>query len=105
MLVIVVIERKTQKVIDESNEDNLQPFKEKMGVFIENSKKNLENEFESLKECRAKFVCTMKFYHFRPKKGTLDVVPPSEFFDLWFQFCVDFKDIFKKEILRLEQEK
>lgn len=92
-------------MIDASTPENLQPFKEKMSTFLENSKKQLASEIENLEECRSRFSTTMKFYRFKPKTGTLETVPPSEFFELWFQFCVDFKDIFKKELIKMENEK
>lgn len=76
-----------------------------MSTFLENSKKQLAAQMDNLEECKVRFINTMKFYHFRPKSGTLETLPPSEFFELWFQFCVDFKDIFKKELIRMEKEK
>lgn len=76
-----------------------------MTAFLENSKKQLTAEFESLEECHKQFIATMKFYLFKPKSGTLEAFPPNSFFELWLQFCVDFKDIFKKELIRLEKEK
>ncbi|XP_044733985.1 protein cappuccino-like isoform X2 [Chrysoperla carnea] len=95
----------TAKVIAASNESNLQPFKDKMESFIEVAKKYLNNEMESLEECRSKFIETMKFYQFRPKSGTLEDCQPEDFFVLWSSFCVDFKDIWKKEQNRILNEK
>lgn len=76
-----------------------------MMAFLENSKKQLSAELESLEECHKQFISTMKFYLFKPKTGTLEAYPPNSFFELWLQFCVDFKDIFKKELIKLEKEK
>ncbi|KYB25505.1 cappuccino [Tribolium castaneum] len=98
-------EKKIQKVIDSSNPDNLQPFKDKMTTFLEHSKKQLATEFENLEECKVKFIKTMKFYLFKPKSGTLEDYPPNSFFEMWLPFCIDFKDIFKKELIRMEKEK
>ncbi|KAK9880093.1 hypothetical protein WA026_008609 [Henosepilachna vigintioctopunctata] len=98
-------EQKTMKVIAASHPDNLQPFKDKMSNFLEHSKKQLSQEHENLDECRSKFIQTMKFYLFKPKTGTLETFPPNSFFELWLSFCIDFKDIFKKEIIRMETEK
>ncbi|KAG5883167.1 hypothetical protein JTB14_010303 [Gonioctena quinquepunctata] len=96
---------KSQKIIEASTPDNLQPFKDKMTTFLENSEKQLASEFESLKECHEQFISTMKFYLFKPKSGALEAFPPNSFFELWLQFAIDFKDIFKKELIRLEKEK
>ncbi|XP_063922402.1 protein cappuccino-like isoform X3 [Zophobas morio] len=98
-------EKKTEQVVESSNSENLQPFKDKMTLFLENSKKQLMAEFENLDECKVKFLNTMKFYLFRPKSGTLEDYPPNSFFELWLPFCMDFKDIFKKELIRMEKEK
>lgn len=76
-----------------------------MESFIEVAKKYLNNEMESLEECRSKFIETMKFYQFRPKSGTLEDCQPEDFFVLWSSFCVDFKDIWKKEQNRILNEK
>ncbi|CAG9817334.1 unnamed protein product [Phaedon cochleariae] len=97
-------EKKSQIIIEASTPENLQPFKDKMTTFLENSKKQLAAEFESLEECHKQFISTMKYYLFKPKTGTLEAFPPNSFFELWLQFCIDFKDIFKKELIRLEKE-
>ncbi|XP_044753972.1 protein cappuccino-like isoform X2 [Coccinella septempunctata] len=98
-------ENKSKKVIENSQPENLQPFKDKMTTFIEHSKKQLILEHENLEECRSEFIQTMKFYLFQPKTGTLENFPPNSFFELWLSFCIDFKDIFKKELIRMETEK
>ncbi|CAH2007546.1 unnamed protein product [Acanthoscelides obtectus] len=98
-------ERKTQKIIEASIPENLQPFKDEMTAFIETSKKQLKTEFDTLDECHKQFMDTMKFYLFKPKTGTLEAFPPNSFFEMWLPFCVDFKDIFKKELIRIEKEK
>nr|CAI5839787.1 unnamed protein product [Callosobruchus analis] len=97
--------RTTQKIIEASSPENLQPFKDEMTAFIDTSKKQLSAEFETLDECHKQFVDTMKFYLFKPKTGTLEAFPPNAFFELWLPFCIDFKDIFKKELIRIEKEK
>lgn len=69
-----------------------------MTEFIDTANTQLGNEFESLADSRSKFVYTMKFYQFRPRSGTLADCQPQDFFVLWSSFCIDFKDIWKKEI-------
>ncbi|KAF2895376.1 hypothetical protein ILUMI_10800 [Ignelater luminosus] len=98
-------ENRIQKVLEDSTPENLQPFKEKMTTFLENAKKHLQMEMDNLDECKTKFIITMKFYQFKPKSGTVDTCSPSDFFDLWLQFSKDFKDIWKKELIRIEKEK
>lgn len=89
---------------ESSTPENLQPFKEKMDNFLQSAKQHLTTELDSLEECKTKFISTMKYYQFRPKSGALETYPPSDFFELWLQFCRDFKDIWKKELIRIEKE-
>ncbi|XP_017769907.1 PREDICTED: protein cappuccino isoform X2 [Nicrophorus vespilloides] len=96
---------RTVEVIDAATPENLEPFKEKMNTFLENAKKRLAAEGEDLEECKQIFIRTMRFYQFQPKSGTLETFPPNDFFELWLQFCSDFKEIWKKEMIRLEKEK
>lgn len=76
-----------------------------MTSFLDNSKKQLQAEFENLEECKQKFISTIKFFLFKPKSGTLEDYPPNSFFEMWLPFCIDFKDIFKEELIRMEKEK
>ena len=39
----------------------------------------------------------MKFYKFIPKKGKLEDAKPEDFFCLWYPFCDDYKNLWKKE--------
>lgn len=92
-------------MINASTVENLEPFQDKITKFLESARRRLLTETENLKECRDIFFNTMKYYHFRSKQGNLNDVIPVEFFDLWFQFCKDFKDIWKKECIKIEKEK
>lgn len=76
-----------------------------MTTFLENATKQLNHEYDNIEECTNNFINMMKFYHFKPKSGTLENFPPNEYFSLWSQFCIDFKDIWKKEQQRLIKEK
>lgn len=76
-----------------------------MSEFIDVANKRLQTECDDLKESKLIFIATVQFYQFKPKSGTLETFPPHDFFELWLPFCVDFKDIWKKEFIRLEKEK
>nr|XP_019549917.2 LOW QUALITY PROTEIN: protein cappuccino [Aedes albopictus] len=94
----------TERVIQESAESNIQPFKEKMEAFIEVASKRIEKQFRKLDECREIFLKTMVFYKFTPKSGVIEDCKPEQFFELWAPFTHDLKSIFKKEILHLSTE-
>ncbi|XP_053666957.1 protein cappuccino [Anopheles marshallii] len=90
--------RTADRVIQESTEDHLHPFKEIMEEFIEKATARIEKQFCKLEECCECFVRTMRFYHFTPKTGTLEECKPEMFFELWLPFAHDFRSIFKKEM-------
>ena len=44
------------------------------------------------------------FYKFVPKKGKLEDATPEEFFSNWYPFCLDYKNFWKKEQVRIQKE-
>lgn len=90
--------RTTEKVVEQSTDENLQPFKDKMEVFIKEAEERLEKQYKQLEDGKVVFIKTVKFYKFLPKSGTFDDVVPQQFFELWTQFVIDFRDIWKKEM-------
>lgn len=105
----LVCKEKTKKVIETDaqsiSEDppspetskRLEVFKEKMTTFLTAADEKLKTENENLNECRSLFIATVKYYQYTPKTCKLEDFEPKEFFALWTSFCVDFKDIYKKE--------
>lgn len=91
-------------MIAASAEDCVEPFKKQMETFIEMAIKKIDSRFQKLDECQVVFIKTMKFYHFTPKKGTLEETPPAQFFEYWTSFTSDFNGIFKKELVILTNE-
>ncbi|KAI4500520.1 hypothetical protein M0802_004482 [Mischocyttarus mexicanus] len=89
----------------ESDPPNARVFRENMNTFFTSATTELENENKALVKARKKFKTVMQFYQFVPKGATLDTADPNQFFSLWFNFCHDFKDIWKKEQQRLKKEK
>lgn len=94
----------TEKVIEASAEDCVQPFKEKMELFIEMATKRIESRFQKLDSTQVHFIKTIKFYKFAAKKETIEETAPAQFFEYWTSFTSDFNDILKKEILILTNE-
>lgn len=91
----------TEKVIAASAENCVEPFKHQMESFLEMAVKKIDSRFQKLTECQVVFIKIMKFYHFTPKKGTLEETPPAQFFEYWTSFTNDFNDIYKKELVLL----
>lgn len=73
-------------------------------MFIEMARKKIDGRFIKLEECKVLFIKTIKFYKYLPKKGTLEETEPPLFFEYWKAFTSDFNDIFKKEVLILNNE-
>uniref|UniRef100_A0A1A9WXV3 FH2 domain-containing protein n=1 Tax=Glossina brevipalpis TaxID=37001 RepID=A0A1A9WXV3_9MUSC len=91
----------TEKVVLNSTESTLEPFKSKMEEFIEGATKTTDKLHTELDDCRDMFIEIMKFYHFIPRSGSLEQCTPSQFFEYWTNFTNDFKEIWKKEIASL----
>ncbi|CAH0393562.1 unnamed protein product [Bemisia tabaci] len=101
-----VHEKKMEKVITESTEENVEPFKTKMEAFVVHAKKCLSEEQENLEDCKKKFLATINSYCFKPKSGSQESdISPKDFFQLWVSFCSDFKDIWKVEQQKMIKEK
>lgn len=87
-----------------STEETLQPFKSQMDTFLEAADKRTEKLMKKLDETAALFVKTLKFYKYVPKSGPLSDCTPGQFFELWAPFTNDFRDIWKKEFVMLNNE-
>nr|XP_042906430.1 formin-2 isoform X2 [Parasteatoda tepidariorum] len=92
-------EAKVQKVLNSSDEEHQQPFKEKMDEFLTKAYAEHKEQEENLEECKNKFNETMLFFSWKAKSGNPSEWP-QEFFSYWKSFCNDFKDIWKKEMHR-----
>uniref|UniRef100_I3JMN2 Formin 2b n=1 Tax=Oreochromis niloticus TaxID=8128 RepID=I3JMN2_ORENI len=75
-----------EKVCKISDEENLEPFKEKMDDFL----KQGDNW------CIFRFLELTVFFSVKAKAGEKEV-SPNMFFSIWHEFSSDFKDQWKKE--------
>lgn len=98
------IEKAKEKVVNESDEEHLEPFQKKMIAFLEHATKSLDELNELIEDCAQKFQKTMIFYKFQPKDGPLSEVQPKDFFTIWHPFCDDFKNLWKREQAKIEKE-
>nr|XP_061807641.1 formin-2-like [Nerophis lumbriciformis] len=85
-----------EKVCKASDEDNLQPFKDKMDDFISEAKHELEALETHLTSTRKLFLELTVFYSVKAKAGEKEV-SPNTIFSIWYEFSSDFKDLWKKE--------
>lgn len=90
--------------MSKSTESTLQPFKDQMEAFHDRASKRVEKLSKKLEDCKEIFMKTLKFYKFMPKSGPMHEVTPGQFFDYWAPFTNDFRDIWKKEMVILNNE-
>ncbi|XP_040576965.1 uncharacterized protein capu [Lepeophtheirus salmonis] len=96
------VKKNSEGVINSSDEKHVEPFREKMTSFLSRASSNLSDLNELISECSSKFDNIVKFYKFVPKGGGPS--QPKDFFYVWLPFCLDYKNIWKKEQLRIEKE-
>lgn len=75
-----------------------------MDAFLERAVKRIGKLSKKLADGKDIFMKTLKFYKFMPKSGPLVEVTPGQFFEYWAPFTNDFRDIWKKEMIMLNNE-
>lgn len=96
--------RNTEKIFEKSPDDLKEPFNTKMTEFLESADNQLKELSDLVEDCVKKFIECMKFYKFMPKVGKMEDCKPEDFFSLWYPFCNDYKNIWKKEQVRIQKE-
>merc|ERR1712037_789621 len=91
-------------IFEKSPEELKEPFNTKMVEFVNTAEVQLTDLIELVEDCEKRFVNTMKFYKFMPKKGKVEEAKPADFFCLWYPFCNDYKNLWKKEQVRIQKE-
>ncbi|KAM7371304.1 hypothetical protein PAMP_010786 [Pampus punctatissimus] len=85
-----------EKVCKISDEDYLQPFKDKMEDFLSQAKSELETLESQLSITHKLFLELTVFFSVKAKSGEKEV-SPNTLFSVWHEFSSDFKDQWKKE--------
>ena len=45
-----------------------------------------------------------QYFSLAPKKGKVEDAEQEEFFSIWYPFCDNYKNIWKKEQVRIQEE-
>lgn len=98
------IKEKMKIVIDSSTDQNIQPFKKISEEFVQTATKKIEYQFQQLDECKNIFRETLDYFKHIPRTGAIEECTPSQFFELWGNFSIDFRDLWKKEIAAINAE-
>lgn len=107
--------RTIDRVVAESSAETLQPFGGRMGAFVAEARERVDGLAAQLAEARDLFGQVLRFFRFKPKGGGSgakcagtkadgDDCAPMQFFGHWLQFTIDFRDIWRKEIERCNNE-
>uniref|UniRef100_A0A8C1ZE02 Formin 1 n=1 Tax=Cyprinus carpio TaxID=7962 RepID=A0A8C1ZE02_CYPCA len=99
--------KEVEQVCENSSEEHLQPFKDKMETFVstgESPKHHLHLLSLSDFSCfSCSFQDTVMYFGLRPKSGEKEV-SPNFIFMLWYEFCNDFKSTWNRENKNISKE-
>uniref|UniRef100_A0A9J8AJV5 Formin 1 n=1 Tax=Cyprinus carpio carpio TaxID=630221 RepID=A0A9J8AJV5_CYPCA len=86
--------KEVEQVCENSSEEHLQPFKEKMDTFLQLSQKYSNTDFQDM----------VMYFGLKPKSGEKEV-SPNFIFMLWYEFCNDFKSTWTRENKNISKER
>ncbi|MCJ8737063.1 hypothetical protein PDJAM_G00019580 [Pangasius djambal] len=101
---LTACEKDVQNVCANSSEEHLQPFKDKMDTFLTTAKAKYAAEDDRLNAAQKSFQKMVTYFGLKPKSGEKEVSPDYVFL-LWFEFCNDFKSVWKRESKNISQER
>nr|XP_009930101.1 PREDICTED: formin-1 [Opisthocomus hoazin] len=97
-------EKQMKLVCRESSEEHVQPFKEKLEEFFQKAKEERKKEESSLENAQKCFEETVGYFGIKPKPGEKEITP-NYVFTVWYEFCSDFKTIWKRESKSISKER
>ncbi|XP_065542707.1 formin-1 [Lathamus discolor] len=97
-------EKQMKLVCRESSEEHLQPFKEKLEEFFQKAKEERKKEESSLENAQKCFEEIVGYFGIKPKPGEKEITP-NYVFMVWYEFCSDFKTIWKRESKSISKER
>ncbi|XP_054233793.1 formin-1 isoform X4 [Homo sapiens] len=97
-------EKQMVVVCKESPKEYLQPFKDKLEEFFQKAKKEHKMEESHLENAQKSFETTVRYFGMKPKSGEKEITP-SYVFMVWYEFCSDFKTIWKRESKNISKER
>ncbi|XP_008056547.1 formin-1 isoform X2 [Carlito syrichta] len=97
-------EKQMMVVCKESPKEYLQPFKDRLEEFFQKAKKEHKKEESHLENAQKSFDTTVGYFGMKPKSGEKEITP-SYVFMVWYEFCSDFKTIWKRESKNISKER
>ncbi|KAL4690803.1 hypothetical protein H8959_013764, partial [Pygathrix nigripes] len=97
-------EKQMVVVCKESPKEYLQPFKDKLEEFFQKARKEHKMEESHLENAQKSFETTVGYFGMKPKSGEKEITPGYVFM-VWYEFCSDFKTIWKRESKNISKER
>ncbi|XP_006831871.1 PREDICTED: formin-1 isoform X2 [Chrysochloris asiatica] len=97
-------EKQMMVVCKESPKEYLQPFKDKLEEFFQKAKREHKMEESHLENAHTSFEKTVGYFGMKPKSGEKEITP-NYVFMVWYEFCSDFKTIWKRESKNISKER
>uniref|UniRef100_A0A8C0CQD2 Formin 1 n=1 Tax=Balaenoptera musculus TaxID=9771 RepID=A0A8C0CQD2_BALMU len=97
-------EKQMAVVCKESPKEYLQPFKDRLEEFFRKAKKEHTMEESHLENAQKSFETTVGYFGMKPKSGEKEITP-NYVFMVWYEFCSDFKTIWKRESKNISKER
>ncbi|KAM9715288.1 formin-1 isoform 3-T3 [Dama dama] len=97
-------EKQMAVVCKESPKEYLQPFKDRLEEFFQKAKKEHKMEESHLENAQKSFETTVGYFGMKPKSGEKEITP-NYVFMVWYEFCSDFKTIWKRESKNISKER
>ncbi|XP_055028692.2 formin isoform X2 [Misgurnus anguillicaudatus] len=101
---LTACEQEVQQVCENSSEEHLQPFKNKMEFFISTAQSDYTTEEKNLQAAQKSFQDMVTYFGLKPKAGEKEV-SPNYIFMLWHEFCNDFKNTWNRENKIISKER
>nr|XP_020661834.1 formin-1 isoform X1 [Pogona vitticeps] len=99
-----VCEKQMKVVFRDSSEEHLQPFKDKLEDFFLKAVEEHKTEESHLEMVQKCFEETVGYFGIKPKSGEKEITP-NYVFTVWYEFCSDFKTIWKRESKNISKER
>ncbi|KAM9090102.1 formin-1 isoform 4-T5 [Megaptera novaeangliae] len=97
-------EKQMAVVCKESPKEYLQPFKDRLEEFFQKAKKEHTMEESHLENAQKSFEATVGYLGMKPKSGEKEITP-NYVFMVWYEFCSDFKTVWKRESKNISKER
>jgi len=91
------VQLQLEKIDQAASEDIREPFKTQMEEFCVNASDKIEKLSFKVRKTQNIFLDCLNYFKYMPKKGKIDETKPIDFFEPWYQFSEDLKNLWKLE--------